>query len=57
MKPDDVVRFHPERWIRRLCGPLFAAACLLATCTGVVVLVLLLVSHCCFCTNTLPSAL
>ena len=35
-------RFHPNRLIRRLLGPIFGAACLVATCTGVVVLALLL---------------
>ena len=35
-------RFHPNRLVRRLLGPIFGAACLLATCTGVVVLALLL---------------
>ena len=35
-------RFHPNRWMRRMLGPIFGAACLLATCTGVVVLALLL---------------
>jgi phosphate transport system permease protein len=35
-------RFHPDRPIRRLLGPIFGAACLVATCTGVVVLALLL---------------
>jgi phosphate transport system permease protein len=42
MKPDEVARFHPDRWLRRASGPLFAATCLVATCTGVVVLVVLL---------------
>ena len=42
MKPKDEARFHPDRWLRRLCGPFFAATCLLATCTGVVVLLFLL---------------
>ena len=35
-------RFHPHRWLRRLLGPIFGAACLVATCTGVVVLAVLL---------------
>ncbi len=35
-------RFHPNRPIRRLLGPIFGAACLVATCTGVMVLALLL---------------
>jgi phosphate transport system permease protein len=34
--------FHPRRALRRVFGPLFAAACFLATLTGVLVLVLLL---------------
>jgi phosphate transport system permease protein len=42
MRADDSPRFHPNRWIRRLLGPLFGAACLVATCTGAVVLLLLL---------------
>jgi phosphate transport system permease protein len=42
MKADDSPRFHPNRWIRRLLGPLFGAACLVATCTGAAVLLLLL---------------
>jgi phosphate transport system permease protein len=35
-------RYHPDRWYRKVLGPIFGAVCLLATCTGVVVLVLLL---------------
>jgi len=35
-------RFHPNHWLRRVLGPIFGAACLMATCTGVVVLALLL---------------
>ncbi|MGO9463452.1 MAG: phosphate ABC transporter permease PstA [Isosphaeraceae bacterium] len=35
-------RFHPNRWLRQVLGPVFGAACLMATCTGVVVLALLL---------------
>lgn len=35
-------RYHPHRTIRTILGPLFAAACLLAILTGVVVLALLL---------------
>jgi phosphate transport system permease protein len=35
-------RFRPYRWVRRLLGPIFGAVCLAATCTGVVVLALLL---------------
>jgi phosphate transport system permease protein len=34
--------FHADRPMRRLAGPLFGAACLLATCTGVAVLAVLL---------------
>jgi phosphate transport system permease protein len=36
------VRYRPDRWYRRWLGPIFAAVCLAATCTGVVVLALLL---------------
>jgi phosphate transport system permease protein len=35
-------RFHPNRLIRRILGPIFGAVCLAATCTGVLVLALLL---------------
>ncbi len=35
-------RFHSDRLMRRLLGPLFGTACLLATCTGIAVLALLL---------------
>lgn len=35
-------RFHSDRLMRRLLGPLFGTACLLATCTGIAVLTLLL---------------
>jgi phosphate transport system permease protein len=35
-------RFHPHRLLRRVLGPIFALACLVATCTGVVVLAVLL---------------
>jgi phosphate transport system permease protein len=35
-------RFHPDRWMRRVLGPIFGAACLAATCMGVVVLTVLL---------------
>ncbi len=35
-------RFHPDRAARRLVGPIFGAACLAATCTGVLALVILL---------------
>jgi phosphate transport system permease protein len=38
----DADRFHPNHWLRRVLGPVFGAACLAATCTGVVVLALLL---------------
>jgi phosphate transport system permease protein len=34
--------FHADRPMRRLAGPLFGTACLLATCTGVAVLAVLL---------------
>lgn len=34
--------YEPHRWTRRVAGPLFGAACLLATLTGVVVLAVLL---------------
>src|SRR5262249_32008802 len=36
------VRYRPDRWYRRWLGPIFAAVCLAATCSGVVVLALLL---------------
>ena len=42
MSLSDEPRFHPNRWMRRILGPIFGAACLAATCTGVVVLALLL---------------
>ncbi|MFI5459793.1 MAG: phosphate ABC transporter permease PstA [Isosphaerales bacterium] len=42
MSPTDQSRFHPNRAVRRLLGPIFGAACLVATCTGVLVLALLL---------------
>jgi phosphate transport system permease protein len=42
MSSDAPSRFQPNRWIRRLLVPLFGAACLVATCTGAVVLALLL---------------
>src|SRR5262249_23535977 len=35
-------RFQPHGLLRRLLGPIFGAACLAATCTGVVVLIILL---------------
>lgn len=35
-------RFRPRRWFRSLFGPLFRAACFLATITGVLVLLVLL---------------
>jgi phosphate transport system permease protein len=38
----DADRFHPNHWLRRVLGPVFGVACLAATCTGVVVLALLL---------------
>src|SRR5262245_158588 len=34
--------FAPNRPLRRLLGPIFGTACLIATCTGVAVLALLL---------------
>ena len=34
--------FHADRRMRRLLGPLFGTACLVATCTGVAVLAVLL---------------
>jgi phosphate transport system permease protein len=42
MKPDASTRFHPNRWLRRLLSPLFGLACLIATCMGAAVLLLLL---------------
>jgi phosphate transport system permease protein len=42
MTPDPIARYHPDRWIRRLLGPVFATACLVATCTGAAALLLLL---------------
>ena len=42
MSPSRQSGFRPNRWLRRFLGPVFAAACLIATCTGVVVLALLL---------------
>jgi phosphate transport system permease protein len=42
MIPPDEPRFRPNRWLRRMIGPVFGVACLLATCTGVVVLAVLL---------------
>jgi phosphate transport system permease protein len=38
----DEPRFHHNRWIRRILGPIFGVACFAATCMGVVVLALLL---------------
>lgn len=35
-------RYRPNRWTRRVVGPIFAAACFLATLTGIVVLVVLI---------------
>jgi phosphate transport system permease protein len=46
--------FRPNRWLRRFLGPVFGAACLLATCTGVVVLALLLGSIVAAALNGLP---
>jgi phosphate transport system permease protein len=40
--PARPVHYEPHRWGRVVAGPLFGAACLLATLTGVVVLSLLL---------------
>jgi len=34
--------FHPNRWFRKCLGPIFGAVCLAATCSGVIVLALLL---------------
>ena len=42
MNPTPLPRFQPHRRWRRIAGPIFGAACLLATLTGVLVLVLLL---------------
>jgi phosphate transport system permease protein len=42
MSPSPGPRFRPNGFIRRVIGPIFGAACLLATCTGVAVLLLLL---------------
>jgi phosphate transport system permease protein len=42
MKRSDQPRFQSNHWLRRVLGPIFGAACLMATCTGVVVLALLL---------------
>jgi phosphate transport system permease protein len=42
MSPAGGPRFHPHRLMRRVLGPIFGAACLAATCTGVVVLLVLL---------------
>ena len=47
--------FHPNRWLRRILGPIFAAACLVATCTGVVVLALVLGSILVAALNGLPD--
>jgi phosphate transport system permease protein len=41
MSQEQQARFAPNRLIRRLLGPIFGTACLLATCTGVAVLALL----------------
>lgn len=40
--PPDPPRYRPDRKVRRALGPLFGAACLLATSSGVVVLSVLL---------------
>ena len=42
MSPPHRPRFQPNRWMRRLLGPIFGAACLAGDLTGVVVLALLL---------------
>ena len=42
MNPTPRPRFQPHRRWRRIAGPIFGAACLLATLTGVLVLALLL---------------
>ncbi len=42
MKPDSRDHFQAHRWLRRLLGVFFGAACLAATCVGVLVLGLLL---------------
>jgi phosphate transport system permease protein len=42
MSPPPQPRFNPNRLSRQVLGPIFGAACLLATCTGVVVLAVLL---------------
>jgi phosphate transport system permease protein len=42
MSPIGEPRFEPHRLRRRLLGPIFGAACLAATCTGVIVLLVLL---------------
>jgi len=42
MSQTTAPQFRPHRWIRSLLGPLFSAACFLATLTGVVVLLVLL---------------
>jgi len=42
VNPTPLPRFRPHRRWRRIAGPIFGAACLLATLTGVLVLVLLL---------------
>ncbi len=42
MSPAGGPGFHPHRLMRRVLGPIFGAACLAATCTGVIVLLVLL---------------
>ncbi|WP_165226325.1 phosphate ABC transporter permease PstA [Aquisphaera insulae] len=44
MSTSGADRFRPHRTLRSVAGPLFGAACLLATLSGVVVLVILLAS-------------
>ena len=42
MSPPEQRRFHADRLSRRLLGPIFGAVCLVSTCTGIVVLAILL---------------
>jgi phosphate transport system permease protein len=44
MSENAAAAFRPKRMMRRLLGPIFGAACLVATFTGVIVLVVLLSS-------------
>src|SRR4051794_8855000 len=41
-RPAGPVRYEPHRLLRRVLGPLFGLACLVATLTGLVVLAVLL---------------